>query len=102
MQRACDILAKLTPQCTSKFCQLHNGRGLIAGQAHCLRHKVNPFRDARRPGSRNSVVFDGSFVISRRFQQMGTNRIETIVTGKARVGIERSQPVGGLRPGRAP
>jgi len=39
-------------------------RGLIAGQVRCLRHEVIPFRDARRPRSRNSVVFDGGFVIA--------------------------------------
>jgi hypothetical protein len=47
---------------------LSTARGLFAGQARCLRHEVNPFRDAGRPGSRNSVVFDGSFVFSRLFQ----------------------------------
>jgi hypothetical protein len=35
-------------------------RGLIAGQARCLRHEVIPFRDARRPRSRESV-FGGAF-----------------------------------------
>src|SRR6266852_3425166 len=39
-------------------------RELIAGQARCLCHEVIPFRDARRPRSRNSVVFDGGFVIA--------------------------------------
>lgn len=67
-----------------------NGSGSIPGQARCLRHEVIPFRDARRPGSRDSVVFDGGFVVSRLFQQMGANSIETIVIGKTRVGIERS------------
>jgi len=43
-------------------------QGLIAGQARCLRHEVIPFRDARRPRSCKSVVFDGSFMISRLFQ----------------------------------
>ena len=43
-------------------------QGLITGQARCLRHEVIPFRDARRPRSRKSVVFDGSFIISRLFQ----------------------------------
>jgi hypothetical protein len=42
--------------------------GLIAGQTRCLRHEVIPFRDARCPRSRSSVVFDGSFIVSGLFQ----------------------------------
>ncbi len=38
--------------------------------------------------SRNSVVFDGSFMISHLFQKVGTNGVETIVTGNARVAVE--------------
>ena len=43
-------------------------RVLIAGQTCCLRHEVIPFRDARRARSRNSVVFDGGFVIAHLFK----------------------------------
>jgi hypothetical protein len=43
-------------------------RVLIVGQSRCLRHEVILFRDARGPRSRNSVVFDGGFVIAHPFK----------------------------------
>src|SRR5437660_10064932 len=42
-------------------------RELIAGQACCLGHEVILFRDARCPACRNSVVFDGVFIIADHF-----------------------------------
>ena len=50
-----------------KLGQLLNARPLgesIAGQARRLCHEVIPFRNARGPRSRNSVMFDCGFVIA--------------------------------------
>jgi len=55
-----------------------------------LGHQVILFWDACRPAGCNAVVLDGAFAIANHFKQMGTNRVETIVTGKPIVGIERS------------
>jgi hypothetical protein len=43
-------------------------RELIASQSRCLRYEVIAFWQARRPRSRNSVVFDGGFVIAHLFK----------------------------------
>jgi hypothetical protein len=56
-----------------------------------LGHEVILFRHTRCPSGRNSVVLDGAFVVANHFEQMGANRVETIVTGKPAVVIERSQ-----------
>jgi hypothetical protein len=49
------------------FC-LPTTRVLIVGQSRRLRHEIILFRDARGPRSRDSVVFDGGFVIAHPFK----------------------------------
>jgi len=58
-------------------------------QTSRLGHEVILFRDTCRPAGRNSVVLDGAFIVANHFEQMGANRVETIVTTKPSVGIER-------------
>src|ERR1700756_4204973 len=55
----------------------------------CLGHEVILFRDTRCSSGCNSVVFDGAFIVADHFEQMGADRVETIVTGKPTVVIER-------------
>jgi Pyridine nucleotide-disulphide oxidoreductase, dimerisation domain len=43
-------------------------RELLAGQACCLRYEVITLGHAGRPRSRNSVMFDGGFVIAHLFK----------------------------------
>jgi hypothetical protein len=57
--------------------------------AGCLGYEVILLRDTRCSSGGNSVVFDGAFIVANHFEQMGANRVETIVTSKPSVGIER-------------
>jgi hypothetical protein len=52
----------------SKLLLFADTRVLIVGQSRRLRHEIILFRDARGPRSRDSVVFDGGFVIAHPFK----------------------------------
>jgi hypothetical protein len=71
----------------------HDGTKILAQfslhQTSRLGHEVILFRDTCRPAGRNSVMLDGAFIIANHLKQMSTNSVETIVTGKPSVGIER-------------
>ena len=54
-----------------------------------LGHQVILLRDTCRPAGCNAVVLDGAFAIANHLKQMGTNCVQTIVTSKPIVGIER-------------
>ena len=54
-----------------------------------LGHEVILFRDTRCSSGRDSVVFDGALMVADHFEQMGANRVETIVTSKPTIAIER-------------
>lgn len=54
-----------------------------------LCNQVISFRDACCAASRGPVVFDGACMITEHLEQMGTNRVETMMLGKPTIDIER-------------
>src|SRR5215467_15513003 len=57
----------------------------------CLGHQIVLFWDARGPAGSNAVVLDGAFKVTSHLEQVSTNRVETIMTGKPSVGVEGPQ-----------
>jgi len=71
--------------------------GAIFSQPRCLFYKIIPFRDACRLCSCYPIVFDGTLTIANHLQQMTADRGETILPGKAAVGIKPSKQLKAFR-----
>src|SRR6201984_2178927 len=54
-----------------------------------LCNQIISFRNACCPASRGPVVFDGAGTIAEHLEQMGTNRVKTVMFGKPTIDIER-------------
>src|SRR5690242_8512231 len=65
--------------------------GAALGQARGLGHQVIALGDAGGLRSRDPVVLDGGFEIAEHFEQMRANCVETMVSGKPTVAVERSK-----------
>src|SRR5215467_8871956 len=74
--------ATLTERTFPRFCVIEPSR---------LGHQVILFWDAGGPASSNAVVLDGAFKVTSHLEQVSTDRVETIMTGKSSVGIEGPQ-----------
>jgi hypothetical protein len=54
-----------------------------------LCHQITLFWNTRCPACSGPVRLDGALVIAKQFEQMGTNRVKTMMLGKPGVAVKR-------------